>query len=151
MKINLGCGKRKLNGFLNCDNRKEVNPDLVCDVADGLPFEDSSIEEVKAIDFLEHIPLGKTIGVIEDIWRVLIPGGIFESFTPDAEYGQGAFQDPMHLSFWVENSWKYFSEAMSRELYDIKANFRIAFLKRINDDSMGRIFHLHVLAIAIKG
>lgn len=151
MKINLGSGKRKMEGFINIDIQERVNPDLVCDVSKGLPYEDSTVEEIRAYDFLEHIPLGKTVGVIEEIWRVLKPGGIFESFTPDAEYGQGAFQDPTHVSFWVENSWKYFSEFAYRDLYDIKANFKIAYLKRINNDSAGRVFHLHVLAVAIKG
>ncbi len=150
MKINLGVGKRKMEGFINVDIQRRVNPDIVCDLAKGMPFKTDSVDEVTAFDFLEHISLGKTIGVIEEIWRVLTPGGIFESFTPDAEYGQGAFQDPTHLSFWVENSWKYFSESIYRELYNIKAKFRIEFLKRINNDSAGRVFHLHVLAVAIK-
>ena len=150
MKINLGSGKRKMTGFINIDIQERVNPDLILDITKGLPYDDSTVEEVRAFDFLEHIPLGKTIEVIEDIWRVLIPGGIFESFTPDAEYGQGGFQDPTHVSFWVENSWLYFSQSAYRELYDIKAKFGIEFLKRINNDSTGRVFHLHVLAVAIK-
>lgn len=149
-KLNLGCGYRKRgDGFINIDNRAEVEPDVVWNVLDGLPYPDNSVECVIAADFLEHIPIGRTIEVIEEIYRVLIPGGKFESFTPDAEYGQGAFQDPTHVSFWVENSWLYFSHPDYRDLYGIKANFKIS-LQRICSHSLLRIFHLSVLAEAIK-
>ena len=33
VKLNLGCGNRKIHNFINVDARKEVNPDVVCDVA----------------------------------------------------------------------------------------------------------------------
>lgn len=146
--LNLGSGLRPLKGYVNIDNRKEVNPDLMCDVIEGLPYGDNSVDSIRAHDFLEHIPTGKTIDVINEIWRVLKPGGTFASLTPDAEFGQGAFQDPTHLSFWVENSWLYFSEPNSRALYDIEANFKIKILERLNTGS--RVYHLHVIAEAIK-
>lgn len=146
--LNLGSGLRPLEGYINIDNRKEVNPDIVCDVTEGLPYDDNSVDSIRAHDFLEHIPTEKTIQVINEIWRVLKPGGTFASLTPDAEFGQGAFQDPTHLSFWVENSWLYFSEPNSRALYGIKANFKIKTLERLNTGS--RVYHLHVIAEALK-
>lgn len=148
-KINLGCGYRQLEGYINIDNRKCCNPDLLCNVINGLPFSDSSMAYVRAYDFLEHIPIGKTIDVIEEIWRVLEPNGLFESMTPDAERGQGAFQDPTHVSFWVKNSWLYYSHLAYRQLYNIKANFQIETLDSVQqiDES---VFHLHVIAKAIK-
>lgn len=148
IRLNLGCGYRKLEGYVNIDNRQEIEPDLLCDILDGLPYEDNSIDKVRAFDFLEHIPIGKTVDIITEIWRVLKPDGRFESFTPDAETGQGAFQDPNHLSFWVENSWLYFSDKASRDLYGIKADFEIESIKRVETGS--RVFHLHVIAKARK-
>ena len=147
-KLNLGSGYRPQEGFINIDNRAEVSPDLVCDITQPLPFADSSVDYVRAHDILEHIPLGKTHQVIEEIYRILKPGGIFESFTPDAEFGQGAYQDPFHLSFWVEQSWHYYSDPDCRALYSTKANFYIESIKRI--ESNYRVFHLHVIAKAIK-
>lgn len=144
LHLNLGSGLRPKKGYVNIDNRKEVNPDLVCDVIEGLPFDDNSVDSVRAHDFLEHIPIGKTIQVITEIWRVLKPGGLFVSLTPDAESGQGAFQDPTHVSFWVENSWLYFSEPSYRELYGTKANFKIKAIDRV--ETGNRVYHLHVIA-----
>jgi len=146
--LNLGSGYRKLEGFINIDNRAEVEPDLLCSVLDGLPYSDNSVDMIRADDFLEHIPIGKTIQVITEIWRVLKPGGIFESSTPDAETGQGAFQDPNHVSFWVENSWLYYSDPAHRDLYGTEADFEIESITR--SEIGNRVFHLHVIAKARK-
>jgi GT2 family glycosyltransferase/predicted SAM-dependent methyltransferase len=144
LHLNLGSGLRPQKGFVNIDNRKEVNPDLVCDVIEGLPYDDNSVDSIRAHDFLEHIPIGKTVQVVTEIWRVLKPGGLFVSLTPDAEFGQGAFQDPTHVSFWVENSWMYYSDPATRALYGMKANFKIKSIDRVNTGN--RVYHLHVVA-----
>ena len=107
MRINLGCGYKKRDGFINGDVRKDVGADLICDFSAGLPFPDDSVDEVMAFDFLEHVPQLKAVGVIEEIYRVLKPGGKFEHFTPSTD-GRGAFQDPTHLSYWCYNTWQYF-------------------------------------------
>ena len=99
IKLNLGSGYRPSEGFVNIDVNPDCEPDIVCDITYGLPYKDNEVDAIKAVDFLEHIPIGKTIFVIEEIWRVLKPGGIFEHVTPSTD-GRGAFQDPTHLSFW---------------------------------------------------
>jgi len=149
IKLNLGCGYNKVNGFINIDNRGVVNPDLVCDVLKGLPYEDSSVDEVRAYDFLEHIPIGKTVQVITEIWRVLKHGGRFDSFTPSTD-GRGAFMDPTHVSFWNANSWLYYTNEAYRKLYDIEANFKMIKVEDIKSDIPPMVIHTHVIAIAEK-
>lgn len=119
--INLGCGYRKVEGAINIDNRPEVKPDVCCDAL-HLPFDDNSIDKVLAYDFLEHIPIGSTIDMVSEIYRVLKPGGMLEHFTPSTD-GRGAFQDPTHVSFWNINSWLYYMEDEYRNLYGIEAKF----------------------------
>jgi len=147
MKLNLGCGFNQIDGFINIDSREEVGPDLVCDICQGLPYDDNSVSEVRAFDFLEHISIGKTVFVIEEIWRVLKEGGKFESFTPSTD-GRGAFQDPTHVSFWNMNSWLYYSHPAYRDLYGIKANFEIEMCKNVSSEM--NIIHTHVIAKAKK-
>jgi len=144
LKINLGSGNRPLKDYENLDIQERVNPDIVCDIATGLPYNDNSVDEVRAFDFLEHIKPENVIGVITEIWRVLKPGGKFESFTPDAEFGQAAYQDPTHVSFWTENSWLYYSSEAYRNLYGTKANFNIEKIERVASE--GRVYHLYVVA-----
>lgn len=143
--LNLGCGYHKLEGFTNIDNRAEVKPDQVCDVIEGLPYADNSIDMIRADDFLEHIPIGKTVQVVEEIYRVLKPGGIFESSTPSTD-GRGAFQDPTHISFWNRNSWLYYSDPAYRNLYGIKADFEIESIEDTEPDPAWMIIHTHVIA-----
>jgi hypothetical protein len=51
MKLNLGCGLDKRQGYINVDIRKDVNPDLVLNLEDiPYPFESNSIEEIIAKD-----------------------------------------------------------------------------------------------------
>lgn len=147
MKINLGSGRSKIDGFVNIDIQERVVPDLVCNVIDGLPYDDNTIDEVRAHDFLEHIPSGKTIQVVNEIWRVLKPGGIFEHLTPSTD-GRGAFQDPTHLSFWNINSWLYFSNDAYRDYSGIKAKFDVAELRDIITGE--QIIHTYGRLYAVK-
>lgn len=133
LRLNLGSGFRPLKGYVNVDYRKECRPDLLCDVSEGLPYKDETVSEVVAVDFLEHIPIGKTVGVIEEIYRVLIPNGRFQSLTPSTD-GRGAFQDPTHVSFWNINSWLYYTDQKHRELYGVTADFKI---EKLEDVTLG--------------
>ncbi|HNQ86932.1 MAG TPA: methyltransferase domain-containing protein [Deltaproteobacteria bacterium] len=130
MKLNLGSGFRPMDGYINLDKSPRTNPDMLHDLCDGLPYEDNSVEEVRAHDILEHIPIGKTVYVIEEIWRVLVPNGVLEIVIPSTD-GRGAFQDPTHVSFWNINSWLYYIDDLHRDLYGIKAKFSIEILKDI--------------------
>ena len=93
-RLNLGCGPNKMEGHINIDINDKWNPDILCDIQEGLPFSDSSIDEVRAWDILEHIYPDKVIYTVNEIWRVLIPNGNFTSCTPSTD-GRGAFQDQM--------------------------------------------------------
>ena len=149
-KLNLGCGYSKASGYINIDNRPEVEPDVCCDLVAGLPYEDSTIDEIRAYDFLEHIPILSTISFMDEMWRVLKPGGLLDTLTPDAEHGQAAFMDPTHINFWTEGRWQYFTIPAHRRLYGIKANFEVEHLRRILTDPQQRVYHLHVVARAVK-
>jgi GT2 family glycosyltransferase/SAM-dependent methyltransferase len=95
---------------------------LQADLAfEPIPFEDGSFECVYAYDFLEHIPMrayvreadgpprtvNAMVRLFNEIERVLVPGGVFESMTPHLPHWQEAFRDPTHVSFWTEQTWDY--------------------------------------------
>ena len=147
--LNLGSGFRKIDGWINIDNRKECDPDLLCDVEAGLPFEDNSVDEVRCWDFLEHIHMDKTVFVMEEIYRVLKPEGRLEFFVPSTD-GRGAFQDPYHRSFWNRNSFLYYWDDAHRNLYGIKAKFDFITLDDLITDNVNHIRHIHGVALAVK-
>lgn len=132
-KYDLGGGKNSPEGFLSVDIIETA--DLVCDIRNGLPFDDNSVGVIRAQDFLEHIPHCRdstclhpachcTVGLMNEIHRVLAPDGQLLSMTPSTG-GRGAFQDPTHCSFWNPNSfWYYMREEQARFVPGIKARFR---------------------------
>lgn len=148
-KLNLGSGFRKLEGHVNIDNREVCNPDIVWDLTQRLPFDDNTVDEVRAYDILEHMPQGKVINLIEEIYRVLKVDGVFESFTPSTD-GRGAFQDFTHTSFLNINSHLYWTNKAYRELYDTKALFDIIKLYDVWTDKENRVIHTHAILKKIE-
>ena len=148
MRIDLGSGYRHPEGFICIDNRIECNPDILCDITEGLPFQNDSIEYVRAHDFLEHIPINKMIFVIEEIYRVLKHQGTFDVFVPSTD-GRGAWQDPTHVSFWNVNSFFYYQRDEYRALYGIKAKF-IGTVRNLLTDPINKIVHCQGLLFAVK-
>ena len=79
MKLHLGCGSKKLDGYVNVD--VVGTPDKVCDLsAFPWPFEDDSADEIFSEHFLEHvIDFEKTI---LEIHRILKPNGVLHFRVP---------------------------------------------------------------------
>lgn len=106
--IDLGAAHRKPVGYEGLDQYAGEGVDIVADVAvEGIPLATSSVGVLRAVDFLEHVP--DKIGLLNEMYRVLAPGGMLLSLTPSTD-GRGAFQDPTHVAFYNENSFWYWTE-----------------------------------------
>ena len=84
-----------------------------------IPFQDSHFSSVSAFDFIEHVPRilsapsGTRLPFIElmnEIYRVLEPGGRFYALTPAYPH-PSVFVDPTHVNILTEHSHTYFSGA----------------------------------------
>jgi SAM-dependent methyltransferase len=105
MKLNLGSADRFLPGYTNVDLYQYGNVDVVTDLSQRWPWEDSVADEILAHDIIEHLP--DKIHTMNEAHRVLRRGGLFDIVVPTTD-GRGAFQDPTHVSFWNRNSFFYF-------------------------------------------
>lgn len=79
VRLNLGCGARLMDGFINVDlagNWSNRIPDVVADVTTTLPFDDSYADEVHSYHVLEHIYRWLVPDVLKEWTRVLKPGGL---------------------------------------------------------------------------
>jgi len=139
IKIDLGCGKNKREGFFGVDIKEYPGVDLVCDCNNAIPLPSNWADEIHANDFLEHLNNDKRIHIMLEVWRILKPNGIFYSYTPSTD-GRGAFQDPTHYSFWNENSFNYYVKDEYRAIYDIEAKFDIIELRTTQMDSQRGCF-----------
>ncbi len=71
MRLHLGCGKKKLDGWLNCDLS---NSDMDMDIR-VLPFQDNSTDEIMAVHVCEHFYKHDIQNVLKEWRRVLKDGG----------------------------------------------------------------------------
>lgn len=81
--INLGCGNRpgdKKLGWINLDIDKTCNPDIVRDLDKCLPFNDNSVDQVRASHVIEHVD--DVFNFMYEIWRVSKHGGKVEIIAP---------------------------------------------------------------------
>lgn len=84
MKLNLGCGDDKFEGFVNLDSNPHCSPDLCIDIRfEDFPYEDNSVEEVWAIHSFEHIERKYWVVLLKEIQRVLVPFGKFVLSYPE--------------------------------------------------------------------
>jgi SAM-dependent methyltransferase len=116
--VELGCGWSKYPAYdygvdlcaLDDRERADQLGILAADLeVESIPFDDDSVGLIRTVDFLEHLRDSRRI--MDEIWRVLAPGGMLLSLTPSTD-GRGAFQDPTHVSFWNANSFWYYTDPM---------------------------------------
>jgi predicted SAM-dependent methyltransferase len=108
MKLNLGCGWNKLDGYINLDRNSQWEPDVVAELPE-IPFPDETFTHIVAWHIIEHLP--DKISLFNECWRVLEPGGELHILTPYA-FSHAAHQDPTHVTFWVPESFAYYTSEM---------------------------------------
>jgi predicted SAM-dependent methyltransferase len=123
LKLNLGSGTNPREGFVNVDANAAHKPDRVA-LLPPIPFPDESCELVFSSHFLEHLTKADASRLVAEAWRVLVPGGEFEAIVPYA-FHEWAVQDPTHLSFWVPESFYYYTEVYNYLSYGLETRFAI--------------------------
>jgi predicted SAM-dependent methyltransferase len=82
-KLHLGCGKKRLPGYVHVDSRPDVKPDVVAKAEDLSRFADGTIEVVYACHLLEHFKFHDVVGVLKEWKRVLMVGGVLRLSVPN--------------------------------------------------------------------
>ena len=87
LKLDLGCGRHKREGFLGVDSSPDCGADVVHDLnVIPWPFEDASVDEVNCSHFLEHLDGAERIVFMNELYRVMKPGGLL---SIQMGYGEG--------------------------------------------------------------
>jgi SAM-dependent methyltransferase len=143
--LDIGCGEAPYNPF---GARTAHGVDLRADAANGvpnnvryadltvepIPFDDSTFDFVTAFDFVEHVPRViylpsrrfPFVALMDEVWRVLRPGGLFLSHTPVYPYSE-AFRDPTHTNIVSHETFSmYFAgNDPKARMYGFKGDFDI--------------------------
>ena len=111
LKLDLGCGQNKREGFTGVDIWDGPGVDRVVDLFKfPFPFETESVEEVFTCHFFEHVPQGLRFQFMDEVYRILMPSGRATFITPYWA-SMRAVQDPTHE--WppiAESSYLYFNK-----------------------------------------
>lgn len=101
-RINLGYGAKEMPDGVESIGLPEWDAET-----QTLPYPDSSVCEIWALHFFEHIT--NFVPLMAECQRVLDWGGVLNICVP---YGSGhmAIQDPTHVRFFNEDTWKHLFE-----------------------------------------
>lgn len=143
--LDLGCGKFPRNPYrraelFGIDVRPppaavEFEHRVANLVLEPIPFPDSHFASVSGFDFLEHVPRllatfdgrdtrAPFIELMDEIWRVLEPGGRLYALTPAFPHAD-AFTDPTHVNIITDRTHDYFcGDSPLGRMYGFKGMFR---------------------------
>ncbi len=111
----MGCGLRKHPGAIGIDKNPRSHADIIHDLDQfPYPFADDEFDEILCDNVLEH--LHDVIGVMEEIHRIVRPGGMVTIVVPFFSH-RNAFTDPTHKHFFGTRSFDYFLEGVSLSDY----------------------------------
>lgn len=94
MKINLGCGNKRKDGFIGIDCYPCEAVDILADLTKPLPFTESSIDEIWLDNVIEHMPnIPQLMG---EIHRICRDGARVTIITPHFA-SLASWRDPTHV------------------------------------------------------
>lgn len=142
--LDLGCGKFPRNPY---DRSKLCGVDIRgLTPAEGfdfrpanlslepIPYADNTFGSVSAFDFIEHVPrllatadgtqtFFPFIRLMDEVWRVLAPGGRFYALTPTWPNPE-VFVDPTHVNVITDRTHEYFcGDNPLGRMYGFKGHF----------------------------
>ena len=121
MKLNLGCGRNLMPGWVNVDVMPPA--DLLTDLNAPQLGEENSVEEFRASHLIEH--LHDPLAMMQECWRVAKPDARFCIWCP---YGSSddADEDPTHVRRMFLQSFDYFSQPYYwRADYGYRGDWRV--------------------------
>jgi SAM-dependent methyltransferase len=162
IRLDIGCGSAKNEGFIGMDIRPLDDVDIVHDVESyPWPLPDNSVVLATCSHLVEHINPHKFgfINFMNECWRVMQPKGQLAISCPHAN-SHGFHQDPTHCNPINETTWAYFDPEffatgahIGDQLYNIYkpkpwrvahlrwnpiANMEVILVKREMNDSNGK-------------
>jgi len=85
LKLNLGCGNKKIYGFINIDISPHVNPDILDNIIYLNKFKTQSSDLIFASHVIEHFNYNETKQALYRWYEILKDGGILRLALPDLE------------------------------------------------------------------
>ena len=91
-RLNWGCGSWVEPGWINSDMKDLPGIDIACDIREGLPLPDGSIDYIVSIHSLPELPYDDLVPALKELRRVLKPSGVLRLGLPDLEKAIDAYR-----------------------------------------------------------
>jgi len=117
MKLNLGCGFRKIPGWVNVDHSAACAPDQVVELESfPWPWPDASVDEVVFYHSLEHMgeSTAAYLGIVRELWRVCRGGATVTITVPHPRHDD-FIGDPTHVRVVTVTGLQLFSRRMNEQ------------------------------------
>ena len=117
MRLNLGCGDARIDGYLNIDKEANCRPDKILDL-EVFPwdFEDDSVDQILLSHVLEH--LGQTpeiyLSIIQELYRICKMGAQIDIIVPHPRHDD-FMTDPTHVRPILPGQFYMYSKKMNKE------------------------------------
>jgi len=154
--LDLGCGAKPRNPYkrpelfgvdlVESDTQSGITVKAANLSLQPIPFPSDYFASVSAYDFLEHVPRvlpsadGQStrfpfIDLMNEIWRVLAPGGLLYAQTPAYPHA-AAFQDPTHVNIITDYTHTYFVQPTPlARMYGFQGDFECLRMQRIKPEA----------------
>jgi hypothetical protein len=114
LKLNIGSGDKRYEGFINCDHSNIFNPEYVFNLEKDIwPFKDNTVDEVIAHHVLEHMGEGY-FHCLKELYRVCKNNAIIDIKVPHYK-NENQFHDPTHRRPITKIGFLLFSKKYNRE------------------------------------
>ena len=120
LRVNLGCGNKRLDGYIGVDRFPCQGAAVLCDVSRSLPFRDNSVDEFHLDNLIEH--LSDIPALMAEIVRTARGGAKITIITPHFT-SLSSWKDPTHLHHLSYFSFDHF-EKMSVRHY-VGSGFKV--------------------------
>lgn len=108
INLDIGCGANKQHGYVGIDIRPLDGVDIVHDLeVFPYPLPDNCCLNIIGSHIYEHISPQKSIGLMNELWRIMKVGGKLALAMPYAG-SHGYWQDPTHCNPANETTFLYF-------------------------------------------
>lgn len=107
LKIDLGCGIRKAEGFVGIDIFAFRGVDIVTDLLKPWPWGNESVDEARASHLVEHFTSMQRVHFVNELHRVLKPKAKATIICPHWASCR-AYGDPTHIWPPVSEFWFYY-------------------------------------------
>ena len=104
VRVDLGCGNRKPEGFIGVDRYALTGVDIVADLNQSLPFYDNSVDLVLSSHGLEH--LSSLQETMKEIYRICRHGAQVCIIAP---YGLESLVSPFHKQIFNEHTPRFWT------------------------------------------